>query len=119
MSLAIETTNFSRVWFRDHVHVYTVYNVRTGSKLDGMLQCQSSSQAQFYKFVKQPTCYAPINGMPHLAYLGQMLEKGGGICCQNLPRGVGTYKLVEIVPIHSNCLYFLLHCVKNVFGNPL
>ena len=30
---------------------------------------------------------APINGMPHLAYLGQILEKGG---CQNLPREVGT-----------------------------
>ena len=34
---------------------------------------------------------APINGMPHLAYLGSMLEKRrGGICHQSLPHGIGT-----------------------------
>ena len=39
---------------------------------------------------------APINGMPHLTYWGQMLEKGGGgLPLKSSPRG--GY-LVEIVP---------------------
>ena len=32
---------------------------------------------------------APINGMPHLAYLGQMLEKGGGFAI-GIFQGAGT-----------------------------
>ena len=40
--------------------------------------------------------YGPINGMPHLAYLGQMLEKGGGFAVRIFPRG---WYLVANVPI--------------------
>ena len=32
--------------------------------------------------------YAPINGMPHLAYLGQMLEKEGGFGIGIFPEGL-------------------------------
>ena len=32
--------------------------------------------------------YAPINGMPHLAYLGQMLEKEGEFGIGIFPEGV-------------------------------
>ena len=46
---------------------------------------------------------APINGMPHLAYLREMLEERGGFHngCRYLPRGVGTK---SGLPIHSNCI---------------
>ena len=33
------------------------------------------------------TSYAPINGMPHLAYLGQMLEKEGEFGIGIFPKG--------------------------------
>ena len=39
---------------------------------------------------------APIDGMPHLAYLGQMLEKEGEFGIESSPRGwylVGTVKM--------------------------
>ena len=35
---------------------------------------------------------APINGMPHLAYLGQMLEKGGGL-------GIGIFPDLGKIPM--------------------
>ena len=63
-----------------YTYVDIVYSVRTGSKLIRMLRCQSSTYSntilQLCKTI-QWRCYAPINGMPHLAYLRQMLEKGG------------------------------------------
>ena len=32
--------------------------------------------------------HAPINGKPHLAYLGQILEKGGGFAVRIFPEGL-------------------------------
>ena len=53
--------------------------------------------------------YVPIDGMPHLAYLGQMMEKSGGFVVTIFPEGL---VLSWIVPIHSNCMYMhsLLLC---------
>ena len=47
----------------------------------------------------------PINGIPHLAYMGQMLEKGGKFAVGKFPEGL-VY-LVKIVPIHFEKLFNL------------
>ena len=39
--------------------------------------------------------YAPINGMPHLAYLGQMLEKEGGFGIGIFPEGLVLSRVVK------------------------
>ena len=36
--------------------------------------------------------YTPMNGIPHLAYLGQMLEKGGGL-------GIGIFPDLGKIPM--------------------
>ena len=64
---------------------------------------------------------APINGMPHLAYLGSMLEKrrgggGGG----NLPSKSSPWDWysVGIVPIHSSDIHiFFLNVFRKFFVN--
>ena len=45
-----------------------------------------------------------------MAYLRQMLEKGGGYIVGISPTGR------NLVPIYSNCIYILFCCVINVFG---
>ena len=55
-----------------------------------------------------------INGMPHLANLGQMLEERGGFAVRLCPEG-----LVGIVTIHSNCIFsfVMLSVVGQFFVN--
>ena len=45
--------------------------------------------------------------MPHLAFLGWMLEKGGGFVVAIFPKG---WILSQDIPIKSNCIHIL--CVK-------
>ena len=46
-----------------------------------------------------------INGMLHLAYLGQMLEKGGRFTVRIFPKG---WYLVRIVLIYSNGVHLCI-----------
>ena len=51
----------------------------------------------------------PINGIPHLVYLGRVLEKGGKLAVTIFPEG---WVLSQDIPINSNCIHTLFRCVK-------
>ena len=53
----------------------------------------------------------PINDMPYLAYLGWMLEKGGGFVF-----GIeGLVLSQDCSNILDNCIYILFRCIKCIW----
>ena len=54
----------------------------------------------------------PINGMPQLVYLGQILEKGGGFLSESSLRG--WYLVMQDYPLKLHILFCYFKCLWKI-----